>query len=149
MATVVRGAARVRTTTNAPNHDPCTVIACGDVVVPVGEVGAFQRRRVRLELSAAEPLPAVMRMRDGYFSARGSDSAPFGVWLWPSNPEEDEIHLGVTTGTWEATSIAARRINAWLGVEIDFDEDQAHCSSRRTDHSRGDVEPLGRVSLLE
>lgn len=91
-------------------------------------IESWWRKRTfrRPELSAAEPLPAVMRMRDGYFSARGSNSALFAVWLWPSSPEEDEIQLGVTTGSWEATSNAARRINAWLGAEVDFDEDRAY-----------------------
>jgi hypothetical protein len=37
----------------------------------------------------------------------------------------DRDPLGVTTGSWRATSIAAQRINAWLGVEIDFDEARA------------------------
>lgn len=88
---------------------------------------SWWRRRTfrRAELSAAEPLPAVTRMRDGYFSARGSNSALFAVWLWPSRVENNEIQLGVTTGTWEATSVAARRVNAWLGAEVDFDEDRA------------------------
>ncbi|MGC0368977.1 hypothetical protein RKD05_001229 [Microbacterium sp. SLBN-111] len=91
-------------------------------------IESWWRRRTfrRAELSAAEPLPAVMRMRDGYFSARGSNSALFAVWLWPGSPEQDEIQLGVTTGTWEATSIAAKRINAWLGAEVEFDEERAY-----------------------
>ncbi|MEV8241436.1 hypothetical protein AB0O90_14425 [Microbacterium testaceum] len=79
----------------------------------------------RAAISAAEPLPGVMRLRDGYFSGRGSNDQAFVVWLWPKNPEQTEIPLGVTTGSWRATSIAAQRINAWLGVEIDFDEARA------------------------
>lgn len=90
-------------------------------------VESWWRRRTfdRAELSAAEPLPGVMRMRDGFFSGRGSNSEPFAVWLWPRDARKDEFPLGVTTGTWEATSVAAQRINAWLGVEVDFDEGRA------------------------
>lgn len=79
----------------------------------------------RDELSAAEPLPAVMRMRDGFFSGSGSSAEPFAVWLWPRSPEENEFPLGVTTGTWDATGLAARKINKWLAVEVDFDEGRA------------------------
>jgi hypothetical protein len=91
-------------------------------------VESWWRRRTfhRSELSAAEPLPGVMRMKDGFFSGRGSKSQPFAVWLWPSSPEQDEFPLGVTTGTWEATSAAARKINEWLGVQVDFDEVRAN-----------------------
>lgn len=84
------------------------------------------RRIKRTDLSAAEPLPAVMRLSDGYFSGNGTDAAPFAVWLWPIDPEGREFPLGVTTGTWEATAVAARRINAWLGVDVDFDEVRAN-----------------------
>lgn len=90
-------------------------------------VESWWRKRTfdRAELSAAEPLPGVARLKDGYFSGRGSNAEPFAVWLWPSDPEKDEFPLGVTTGTWEATSAAARKINAWLGVDLDFDENRA------------------------
>jgi uncharacterized integral membrane protein len=71
----------------------------------------------RGELSAAEALPGVMRMSDGFFSGQGTDAAPFAVWLSPSNPERRRFPLGVTTGTREATALASRKINAWLAVE--------------------------------
>lgn len=80
------------------------------------------RRFERGELSAAEPLPAVMRLSDGFFSGNGADAAPFAVWLWPKSPERHEFPLGITTGTWEMTAVAAGRINAWLGVDVDSDE---------------------------
>lgn len=90
-------------------------------------VESWWRKRTfeRAELSAAEPLPGVMRVRDGFFSGRGSNAEPFAVWLWPRGTESDEFPLGVTTGTWEATTRASRRINAWLGAEVEFNEDRA------------------------
>lgn len=83
------------------------------------------RKFARAELSAAEPLPAVMRLSDGFFSGRGTDAEPFTVWLWPKGPERDEFPIGVATGTWEATGLASRKINSWLQVEVDFDEGRA------------------------
>ena len=83
------------------------------------------RRFGRDEISAAEPLPGVMRLSDGFFSGRGTGAEPFAVWLWPKMPDRDEFPLSVTTGTWEATAAASRKINAWLGVDFDFDEDRA------------------------
>lgn len=91
-------------------------------------VESWWRRRTfdRASISAAEPLPGMMRLRDGFFSGRGSAEEPFTIWLRPSQPDKDELPLGVTTGTWDVTSAAAMKINAWLGAEIDCDEDRAH-----------------------
>lgn len=78
------------------------------------------RRFPRAEISAAEPLPAEMQLRDGFFSGKGNGDDSFAVWIWPKDPTRDARQLGVTTGTWEATAAGARRINEWLGVDIDF-----------------------------
>lgn len=66
-----------------------------------------------------------MRMSDGFFSGQGTDAAPFAVWLWPSSAERGEFPLGVTTATWEAAALASRKINAWLEVEVDFEQGRA------------------------
>lgn len=83
------------------------------------------QRFERAELASAAPGPAVMRMRDGFFSGAGTDAAPFTVWLTLSSSGSDAFPLGVTTGTKGATVAASRRINAWLEIEDGVDKEQA------------------------
>jgi len=80
------------------------------------------RAIARKDVSAARPLLAEMRISDGFFSGQGADAAPFAIWLWPRDPARGPRQIGVSTGSWDVTATGARRINGWLGVDIELRE---------------------------